>query len=89
MPEMPADTPQPTVRTIVRYAWSDRHPKDADLRQAARDSVIRYARHFGLDFRWHHDQYGQRWVSVGGPFLVPELVWGYRSEAIVVERSAR
>ena len=71
------------IRTIVRYAWEDRHPKGADLQTAARDSVIRYAAYYGLTFRWYHDQYGERWKDG-----VPQRVYGWRSEAIVTGRVA-
>ena len=71
------------IRTIVRCAWEDRHPKGTNLQDAARDSVIRYATHYGLTFRWHHDQYGERWKDG-----VPERVYGWRSEAIVTGRVA-
>lgn len=63
---------------ISRCAWEDRYPKDADIRTAARDSVIRYARHFGYEFEWVHDQYGERWKDG-----VPQRVYGWRSEAWV------
>ena len=76
------------VQTIVRVAWQDQYPKHFtrdQLAQAARDSVIRYALHYGLEFEMYHVQYGQKWVPTGGPFMRPVLVWGYRAEAIVVE----
>lgn len=78
------------VRTIVRVAWEDQYPKHFtrnQLRTAARDSVIRYARHYGLEFRWYHDMWGERWVRADGPDgprMVPVQVYGYRSEAIVL-----
>ncbi len=68
------------VRYIVRTAWEDRYPKGADIRDMARDSVIRYAIHYGLNFRWNHDQYGERWKNG-----VPMRVYGWRSEAIVID----
>lgn len=71
------------VRWIVRCAWEDRHPKGADLQTKARDSVIRYAIHYGLTFEWVHDQYGERWKNGE-----PQGVYGWRSEARVTGRVA-
>jgi hypothetical protein len=51
-------------RYIVRYARADQFPAGTNLQDAARDSVIRYADQFGLDFEWHHDQYGTVWQRV-------------------------
>lgn len=67
-----------SVRYIVRCAWEDQYPKGADIRNMARDSVIRYAIHFGLKFEWAHDQYGERWKDGE-----PQRVYGWRSEARV------
>lgn len=63
---------------IVRNAWPDRHPPGADIRNMARDSVIRFARHYGLEFRWVYDQYGERWKNG-----TPQRVYGWRSEAVI------
>ena len=63
---------------IVRCAWSDRYPAGTDLQNAARDSVIRFAGHYGLTFRWVHDQYGERWKDGE-----PQRVYGWRSEAAI------
>lgn len=68
------------IDTIVRYARDDQFPPGTDLRNAARDSVIRYANRFGLKFRWLHDQYGQFWDVKSGR---PLLIYGWRSEAEV------
>jgi len=68
---------------IVRVAWEDRHPAGADLQTAARDSVIRFARHYGYTFRWVHDQYGERWKDG-----FAQRVHGWRSEARVTGRVA-
>ena len=48
-------------RYIVRHARADQYPPGTNLQDAARDSVIRYATRFGLDFEWCHDQYGTVW----------------------------
>lgn len=50
------------TRRLSRYAREDQYPSGAGLRDAARDSVIRYTQHYGLDFRWVHDQAGELWV---------------------------
>lgn len=63
---------------IVRVAWEDRYPAGANLQNAARDSVIRFARHYGYGFEWVHDQYGERWKHG-----VPQRVYGWWSEARV------
>jgi hypothetical protein len=76
------------VQSFCRYAWEDRYPPGTDLRQKARDSVIRYANHFGLSFRWYHDMAGERWRSVGGPNLAPSGVHGWRSEVIITGLTA-
>lgn len=68
---------------IIRYAYEDQFPAGADIRQAARDSVIRYARWAGVEFRWIHDQHGERWKNG-----VPQRVYGWRSEAVVTGRVA-
>jgi hypothetical protein len=63
---------------IVRVAWEDRFPAGANLQDAARDSVIRFAMHYGYQFVWVHDQYGERWRHGA-----PTGVHGWWSEARV------
>jgi hypothetical protein len=67
------------TRYIVRCAWEDRYPKGANIQDMARDSVIRFAVHYGLVFEWTHDQYGERWKDGW-----PQGVYGWRSEARVI-----
>ncbi len=66
----------------VRYARADQHPSHwgtEQLVQAARDSVIHYAGHHGLRFKWVHDQVGEMWCD-GRPTGVKAA----RSEARIV-----
>lgn len=77
-------TTNESPKYIVRNAFEDQYPRGTDLQTAARDSVIRYARHHGLTFRWLHDQYGEKWVPdrEAGVYR-PTGVYGWRSEALV------
>lgn len=70
--------PQPQY--IVRIARADQFPPGTNLRDAARDSVIRYAMHHGLRFTWLHDQGGTLWRH---GCQVDPIVPVYRSEALV------
>lgn len=80
-------------RYIIRYARQDQYPPGTNLRNKARDSVIRFARHHGLSFRWLHDQAGALWRiprgAVGpltaGDVQVYPMVEMWRSEAEVIE----
>lgn len=79
--------------TIIRYAWQDQHPRSwskEKLRDAARDSVNRYAIHHGLVFRRTHDQWGERWAwNEDQQCWHPSGVYGWSSEAIITGRAAR
>lgn len=73
-------------RFIVRYAWADQYPERSRyeekgfwaLQNRARDSVIRYARHFGLDFTWDGgwDMFGSRFRDADGTAYLGPLVIG-------------
>lgn len=73
-------TAQDGTKYIVRYADERQFPKGADLQTAARDSVIRYARHHGIDFTWSgcRDFRGEIWRDG-----VPLRVYYWRSTARV------
>lgn len=53
---------------VVRYAFADQHPREADLVQAARDSLIRYCRWAGLTWDWREvwTFHGTRWARCPG-----------------------
>ncbi|WP_125806347.1 hypothetical protein [Actinoplanes sp. ATCC 53533] len=64
---------------IVRFARQDQYPPGTNLQDAARDSVIRYARHYGLVTAWVHDQAGTVWQWVpceGGRYGIGVLPGG-------------
>jgi hypothetical protein len=79
--------------TIIRYAWMDRHPRSWSsdrLRTAARDSVIRYAMHHKLTFKFTHDQWGERWTwNEDQGCWQPTGVYGWSSEATITGREQR
>lgn len=67
---------------LRRFAWEDQHPPGKDLRNAARDSVLRCAVQFGLSLHWDQDTYGMRW-KMTATGLVQTGVTGWRSTALV------
>lgn len=79
--------------TIVRYAWMDQHPRSwskDQLRTAARSSVIRYAQHYKLTFKFTHDQWGERWTwNQDQNRWQPSGVYGWSSEAQITGREQR
>jgi hypothetical protein len=77
---------------IIRYAWQDQHPKAWSkdrLRNAARDSVIRYAIQHRLTFKFSHDQWGERWTwNQDQKQWHPSGVYGWSSEAEIMGRTS-
>lgn len=78
---------------VIRYAWQDQHPRSwskDQLRTAARSSVIRYARHHKLTFKFSHDQWGERWTwNEDQDRWQPSGVYGWSSEAQITGREQR
>lgn len=68
---------------LRRTVFADQFPKGADLRDAARDSVIRCAVRFGLSFKWDHDQHGAKWVLCADGRYRPTMIPACKSTAIV------
>lgn len=79
--------------TIIRYAWQDQHPRSWSkerLRDAARDSLVRYAQRYNLTFKRTHDQWGERWTwNEDQDRWQPSGVYGWSSEAEITGREQR
>ncbi|WP_410570333.1 hypothetical protein [Amycolatopsis sp. cmx-4-61] len=62
---------------VVRYAYPDQYPPGTDLRDAAWDSLLRYARHFELTFDrrevWTMSGYRWRSHAPGEPFYMTDV----------------
>jgi hypothetical protein len=74
---------------VVRFAYEDQHPPGTDLKDAAWDSLLRYARHFGLTFNlrevWTMSGYRWRADAPGEP-AYPTDVPGVRVAVYMQEK---
>lgn len=78
---------------VYGIAYEDQHHEGADLKQAARDAMIRHARHLDVHLddvrpfygeRWRPQQPGDSHNEMMIPGMVPENVYGWRWSGRVV-----